>query len=285
MIPDYPEQTEFSIDLRDELHPLFQNLEDGISEFTFANIYLFRIKNSYRVSRIGESNYVITGNRDGASFFLLPFGLPEKKLLDELFSKHSFMKLASVAQAGKLRDMGYCIKQDRDNFDYLHLRDDLAFLKGRKYHKKRNLVTLFEKNYEAKVVPLSHSTVPDALFVLERWRETHPDPGDYIGGREALEKIGELKLCGNIVYIDNRPAAYTLGEELKKGTNFVIHFEKAESEYKGIYQYINKVFASSLPGKYTYINREQDMGDSGLRQAKMSYRPVGFIRKYKIWKN
>lgn len=284
MIPNYPEQTEMTLEMRDELHPLFKNLTDGISEFTFANIFLFRKKNSYRISKIGASNYVITGNRDGPSFFMLPFGLPEKGLLDELFHTYSYMKLASVTQSRKLCNLGYCVKKDRDNFDYLHLRKDLAVLKGRKYHKKRNLVTLFEKNYSSIIAPLMQSTIPDAMFILEKWRESRPDPGDYVGGKEALEKIEELKLCGNIVYIDGRPAAYTLGEELKKGTNFAIHFEKAASEYKGIYQYINKVFASSLPEKYTHINREQDMGDRGLRQAKMSYRPVGFVRKYKVWK-
>jgi len=39
------------------------------------------------------------------------------------------------------------------------------------------------------------------------------------------------------------------------------------------YQFINMSFVSILPEKYTYINREQDLGDQGLRQAKMSYRP------------
>jgi hypothetical protein len=61
---------------------------------------------------------------------------------------------------------------------------------------------------------------------------------------------------------------------------FGIHFEKGIDEYKGIYQYINQNFAASLDEHYVYINREQDLGDEGLRQAKMTYRPIGFVRKY-----
>jgi hypothetical protein len=43
---------------------------------------------------------------------------------------------------------------------------------------------------------------------------------------------------------------------------------------------MNQAFAASLPRHYTHINREQDLGDEGLRQAKLTYRPCGFVRKY-----
>jgi hypothetical protein len=61
---------------------------------------------------------------------------------------------------------------------------------------------------------------------------------------------------------------------------FAIHFEKAIDTYKGVFQYINQNFAASLPESFTYINREQDLGDEGLRQAKLTYRPAGFVRKH-----
>jgi hypothetical protein len=61
---------------------------------------------------------------------------------------------------------------------------------------------------------------------------------------------------------------------------FAVHFEKAIDEYKGIYQYINMTFAASLPDSYITINREQDLGDEGLKQAKETYRPCGFVKKY-----
>jgi hypothetical protein len=31
-----------------------------------------------------------------------------------------------------------------------------------------------------------------------------------------------------------------------------------------------------------WVNREQDLDNEGLRKAKMSYNPVGFIKKYAI---
>jgi len=45
MIPKYPQPTEITAYLRPLLHPFFQTLKEGISEFGFANIYLFSLLN------------------------------------------------------------------------------------------------------------------------------------------------------------------------------------------------------------------------------------------------
>jgi hypothetical protein len=92
-----------------------------------------------------------------------------------------------------------------------------------------------------------------------------------------------LQLCGGIYYVETRPVAYVLGEELAGGASFVIHFEKAVRGYKGLYQFINQSFAAILPDVYQTINREQDLGEPGLRQAKLSYNPAGFIEKFKVY--
>ena len=107
---------------------------------------------------------------------------------------------------------------------------------------------------------------------------------DYEAAKEALENMWTLQLCGGVFYIDSKPVAYSLGEELGLKSHFAVLFEKAlaHENYKGIYQFINQSFAALLPEKYTTINREQDLGIPGLRQAKESYNPIGFVKKYKV---
>lgn len=270
--------------MREVLHPKFQALPDGISEFTFANIYLFRETHNYRVSDLDNGLFVITGRDEENPFFMLPFGLPDENIIRELFKNHLTMKAATAGQAEILTAMGYSVIEDRDNFDYLYALEDLVNLTGRKFHKKKNMLNIFVKNNECQAKPLLEEYRDDALQILERWNDQHGGPNDFHAAKEALEKMWPLQLCGGIFYIEGQPTAYCLGEELALGKSFVIHFEKAvlSEDFKGIYQYINQAFASILPEKYKTVNREQDLGDPGLRHAKMSYRPVNFVKKYKI---
>jgi len=283
MIPDYPQAFELDLKLRQVLHPLFQQLPEGISEFTFANLYLFRKAHNYKISRLSEKQYLISGDDGKAPFFMLPFGLPDNKILKRLFNEFTMLKCISQTQKDELSAMGYIVSEDRDNFDYLYLREDLSGLSGRKFHKKRNLIKGFLNNhtYEGKALLEEHKQ--DALQVLETWRRDRDNPGDYNAAKEALEKTEELQLCGGIYYVKELPVAYSLGEELAEGKSFAIHFEKAVNGYKGIWQFVNQAFASILPEKYSTINREQDLGNTGLRQAKLSYKPVDFVRKYRAF--
>ncbi len=282
MLPLYPETAPLTLGLRPLLHPRFQQLAEGISEFTFANLYLFRHAHRYAIAAMTDGTLVILGRDGTADFFMLPFSLPESSLLEQLFDSHTMLKCATKAQATALAAMGYRILADRDNFDYLYRRQDLALLGGRHYHKKRNLVKAFVSTHAFAARPLREEYRDDALQVLDRWR-SEVGEGDYAAAREALERMEDLQLCGGIYYVQTEPVAYVLGEEVAKGACFAIHFEKAVSGYKGLYQYINQSFAAILPENYATINREQDLGDEGLRKAKLSYNPSGFVEKFKIY--
>jgi hypothetical protein len=285
-VPLYPEFAPVSLDMRDDLYPALNMIADGISEFNFSNLYLFRKTYGYRVSRLPGKTFVIEGERHGKSFFYVPCSLPERAVVDELMASHDYLKNLSQSQADahrcELEQWGYVVTEDRDNFDYLYLRTALAELSGKTYHKKRNLVNAFMGSYDYEGKPLTKDNLSDAIAVLERWREAKGFEGDYAASREALELFDVLGMRGCVYYVDGSPAGWCLGEPLAKGKMFAVHFEKAIEDYKGIYQFINQAFAQALPSYYKEINREQDLGDEGLRQAKMTYRPHAFVNKYRV---
>lgn len=283
MIPVYPESVPVDLALRPVLHPLFQEQQTKVSEFTFANIYLFREKHGYRLSSLPNGQPFFLGTDKGQRFFLMPFGLPEKEQLQDLLVREEMMKCVTREQAFLLADQGFCVEEDRDNFDYLYDRQDLADLNGRHYHKKRNLIKSFTSTYDCTVVPLDREHRRDALQVLEHWRENTQLIGDAASAREALTQLDALEFCGKVYLVEERPVAYVLGEFMLGGEVFVIHFEKADTRYKGLYQYINQHFAASLPESCLTINREQDLGDAGLRRAKGSYKFTGFVEKFRVF--
>jgi len=279
-IPKYPEFTGITLEAREEVHPYLKSLEPQVSEFSFANLFLFRGAHNYRLSILKDNSPVIAGNDRGRTFFMLPGGLPSQDILKDLFENFSFMKCATEDEVKKLISLGYEVVEDRDNFDYLYSRSDLSSLAGRRFHRKKNLVNFFTGSYNYEARPLLDEYMEGARSVLEAWRSAQQEPGDYEAAKEALHLTEELVLCGAIYFVEGKPAAYTLGEELNK-TTFAVHFEKGVPGFKGLMQFVNKSFASILPEKYLYINREQDLGDEGLRKSKTSYRPVGFVKKYR----
>lgn len=281
MTAKYPDFSGIRLDMRSELEPLFKGLKTGISEFTFANIYLFRATHSYRIARLDSGRSLIAGQDKGKGFFMLPWGVEDVQVMDALFHEFSFMKNATEAEARELEGMGYKISGDRDNYDYVYLRDELAGLHGRRFHRMKNLVNVFSLKYRCEARPLIKDNAKDALLTIEEWRRESKTEGDCEAAKEAVALADELMLCGFVYYIEGGPVGFTLGEELLLDT-FAVHFEKALARYKGLAQAVNQSFAAMLPERYRYINREQDLGDPGLRQAKESRHPSMFIKKYRV---
>lgn len=178
----------------------------------------------------------------------------------------------------------FSFREDRDYFEYIYLSEDLAELKGRKYHGKRNHISKFKNQYDYTFELIDNSNKKDALLVSKLWCEQNvlgDDNGlthEICAIREAFRYFDELNFKGAIIKIDGQPVAMTVGERVCDDV-FVVHFEKALPGYDGLYTAINNLFAKELT-QYKYINREEDLGIEGLRKAKLSYRPSILLEEF-----
>lgn len=100
----------------------------------------------------------------------------------------------------------------------------------------------------------------------------------------ALTHFEALGIVGGVLRVDGLVQAFTMGEMLNAAT-FVVHIEKADPDIRGLYPLINQEFVRhSVQEPAAWVNREQDMGEAGLRRAKESYYPDHLVEKYRIWK-
>jgi hypothetical protein len=99
----------------------------------------------------------------------------------------------------------------------------------------------------------------------------------------AMSNFFELGLSGLAIRINEKIEAITVFEKMNSDTA-VVHFEKGSPDYDGIYKAINMETAKLLQKKFLFIDREEDMGIPGLRQAKMSYQPHHMIEVFHIKK-
>lgn len=171
----------------------------------------------------------------------------------------------------------------RDYFDYIYLRKDLSELKGKNYQPKRNHVNKFKKEYEYEYLPLTAGLLPACLDFESRWCRDHETQQQGLQDERralayAVEHYDELGLCGGAIAVKGEMAAFTFGFPLTHDT-FDVQFEKANIRIDGAYSIINQEFARRLPEQYVYVNREEDLGIPGLRQAKLSYHPAILLQK------
>ena len=269
------------------LYAPLRSLALPVSEYSFANLYLFRAEHAYSVLS-GEGVFIRGTTRNGDAYVMPTQDIHEitKDLLDRMISDYGMLFPVPEQWLDAFEPGAYSITFDDTESDYIHDIAKLANYPGNKLHTKKNLLNQFLARYHAQALPLTNERLPDALAVLDAWQNDSgedPEKTDYGPCREALTLYEELVLCGAMYYADGAPAGIIIGEELDPAS-FVLHFAKARREFKGIYQYMYNQFAGIMPSQYAVFNFEQDMGIETLRRAKASYHPERMVKKFRVRK-
>ncbi len=172
---------------------------------------------------------------------------------------------------------------DENNADYVYLTEDLINLKGKKYQQKRNHLNAFLKNYKYEYERLTVDDTDEIKELFARWHggQTNHDLGDsYKATMRFLDNMDKLGVIAGGIRVDGRLVAFSAGEAI---TDEMAHvpMEFADMDYRGAFNVINRDFCANEWKNYKYINREEDMGVSGMRYAKRAYNPVKMVEKYK----
>ncbi len=196
-------------------------------------------------------------------------------------------------EAVKLLDLDpeqFEVEEQPDAADYLYDGEALRTLAGKKYHKKKNHVNAFMKEYAGRYEyrTLTCGNRQDMWRFLDRWRamkgaqvEGTLDP-EVEGIHSILNQCQDLGVRMGGVYVDGQMEAFSMGSYNPAEDMAIIHIEKANPEIRGMYAFINQQFLVHEFPNVSLVNREDDVGLPGLRKAKQSYNPIGFARKYQI---
>jgi hypothetical protein len=263
----------------------FETLKIGLSEYNFANAYLFRDIHHYEVV-FDEQIFLKGMTRDGFSFLMptCPLTSLPPHYLSSLLTKVNFLFPIPEKWHSSFDTSLFKLSFVEDDSDYLFTVSKLQNYPGRHLDGKRNFVKRFLSLYQSEKFPLTVDRSQDALIVLEEWQqeqEQNLQKTDYFACKEALQLLDKLNLSGHIVYIDRQPIAFTIGQLLTPIT-YVNHFIKAKKSFIGIYTYLYQLIAKSLDNNFQFINLEQDLGSSNLRKAKQSYHPDQMLHKLRV---
>ena len=178
-------------------------------------------------------------------------------------------------------------QDDRPNYDYIYLTQDLIDLKGRDFHKKKNHLNYFKKTYDYEYIEMGSDMAEEAMEFIAEFNSRKEVPAHEMemlkmeerAMEDVFHNIEAVNYSAGAIRIDGKIEAIAIGGQL--GGNMITeHVEKANVNFRGLYQAINNEFCKNVASRAKYINREEDMGIPNLRKAKLSYRPCKLLEKY-----
>ncbi|MCQ8893459.1 MAG: phosphatidylglycerol lysyltransferase domain-containing protein [Methanolinea sp.] len=240
---------------------------------------------------------IISSTINGKTSFRPPTGPRDPDLLHDLLvlavreGDENPLVLVDQESCEWIRSLypGVPLHPDRNYWEYVYLTSDLAHLPGQKYQNIRRQLNRFRSRCHPEVEEISRENIPDIrAFLLEwcEWKQCDEHP--FLSYEKdavmfAIDHFHDLGLSGLVIRAEEKVGAIAVFEELNAGTA-VVHFEKGLPDCEGIYKAINAETALYLEGRYTYINRESDMGVAGLREAKMRYHPHHMVEVFSVRK-
>lgn len=173
--------------------------------------------------------------------------------------------------------------------DYLYDAKLLATLPGKLYQKKRNHVNKFNKLYPGAIYHrIDQSNLDKVSAFFEFYRRQYDKASSLFCNEmnmtaQVLENFSLFDFIGTVLMVEGQVAGFTIGEIIND--TLYVHIEKADKNFDGVYEALNMKFAEDILAGYPevkYINREEDVGDEGLRKAKLSYHPIHLLGKYNL---
>ncbi|MEG1930246.1 MAG: phosphatidylglycerol lysyltransferase domain-containing protein [Anaerovorax sp.] len=301
-------ENEITLESQDFLETYLQGFEYKTSGLSFSSLYMWREINQISWKKIGEFVCVAGVSNleeDKEEHFLFPPltadgeydpGALRETLREarEIFEKNGepftimLIPFHLVDRIENAVPGQFKFIPDRPNFDYVYKTQDLIELKGRDYHGKKNHLNYFLNHFKYEYVTLTSDMAAEAMQFIEAFnkRKNLEDKHE----RELLEmeeeamedvfkNIEKVGYLAGAILIDGKIEALSIGGYLGKKT-VTVHVEKANTEFRGLYQAINNEFCKHVASHVKLINREEDMGLPGLRKAKLSYKPVKLIEKH-----
>lgn len=262
------------------------HLNLDISEYAFANLYLFRHLHRYHLVNLFDFPFIKGQTRDHFTYLMptVPLSTFKTDQLIQLTSYVDFLFPIPEQWLASLNPAIFNVTYQQADSDYLCAASTLKTYPGRHLDGKRNQVKNFISNYNPITYKITKERIADGLKVLDQWSDEQEDHHtDYDSCSEALHLFESLALSGYIIYASDQPIAFSLGEMLNS-TTYAIHFIKAIKNFKGIYQYFHQFLAQSLPDSVQWINIEQDLGLPNLRKAKESYHAERLVHKFRVAK-
>lgn len=273
---------------------------ESYSDYNFASLFHWNVQERIQFAFVKKALVLKMTDYISGSEFLTILGsedideaIIECKQTAEALNIDTALRLVPEVTIKNIRNIpNVIIEEDIDSHDYILDVDSLAEMRASVYRGKRNLLNRFHRLYEgqAKAVELDltdENVKNEVLSLAEEWRHhTKQNEQDTINEFIAIERSVQhahhLQVRGFGIYVQDKLVAFSIIEDLPE-YGVMLHFDKANTDYIGIYEYLKNELALYLQKNgVKWINFQQDLGIEGLRNMKESYKPIKKLKKHTV---
>lgn len=286
---------EFRLEDKPRIDAYFSEHHYEASDNCFTTLFMWQ--KAYGISWAEEDGVLyIKGGGKRTPFLLPPFAGKDGKFVDGLARAKEWFEANNmefllcgvnpiiVERMETLCPGVYTFTPDRDNFEYIYSTQDLINLSGKKFRQKKNHLNQFRMQYaNYEYMPITPDIMEECRETAAKWTDEHDTEEGVQDELDAINLLFDhwdiLGLKGGAIKLYGHVDAFSIGQMLNDRMA-LIHIEKANPTIRGLYQAINNEFIRHEFSQTEFINREEDMGLPGLRQAKESYNPIRFAEKF-----
>lgn len=268
-------------------------------EYTFTTLYMWRNLSNIKYTIIYNTLILLKYEENKGFFFMMPCGYTNENLTKIVDCLYEYKKLSGsiyylfgdieeyfIKDLKLYTSYNFDLTEDTSDYEYIYNTSDLIKLEGKKYHSKRNHCSQFKLLYNYRIKDIdSEDTISDCINLLNEWHihneiNSEELKAEIYAIEDLLYKLSILNLNSIAIYVGKQLVGFSIGES--HFDTAIIQVERCNTNYKGIYSFINNEFLIKDFSNTIYVNREEDCGSFGLRKAKKSYHPVYLLNKYLI---
>jgi hypothetical protein len=268
------------------------------SDFNFVSLWCWDTDGACQLSRLNDNLVIKLKDYGTDEVFLTFLGTQAVKETAAMLLSYAErqgipheLRLVPEAVLNDSLHASMAVDEDPGSFDYVLSVPEWTEMRGGRFRNKRNAVNALERRYtpEFRILDLQSRRVQqDVIRVFLLWSDKRQrfGLGETRNELLALRRIFSIPAdCGLVsfgVYSGEDLLGFSINQLLPN--HYALgHFWKADHEFPGIYPFMLRETCRYLDGMGTQLfNIEQDLGKSGLANAKRLYRPCRLLRKYVI---
>ena len=269
--------------------PFFTHTYSRLCDYIFGTVLMWRDMWPTEIAVHDDMVFIRIEVSEGQKAYLLPIADDPVRAIGVLDSHQPGSKLfynvpETMIELLDRRFKKVTVSTIESGGDYIYTAESMATLSGRKLNGQRNHRNFFERTWKHHVEEITENNIKDVVAFIELKAVPASSALFNEGNRKTLEVLENpdiYNISTMALYVEDKVVGFTFGTLL--GDTLYVAVEQADRDYRGAYPKLASEFVSAHINRGAlFVNREDDLGNEGLRKAKLAWNPCEVVERFSV---